>query len=85
MALRALKDNDVVAEIKIQLYSDGAMSISGNIGDVKLALGMIDHARARVADKLPKELDGQLVIPNGEVHVRQHPLFPTLPNGDMRT
>lgn len=66
--------NNVVASIRLDLYDDGAMSIGGNIGDVKLALGMIDSAREAVRSKLGKpnmfEPHGAgLVVPNYDVPV----------------
>lgn len=75
--------NDVVAQITIKLYANGSMSTEGNIGDKTLALGMLDHARASVADRLDRQR-GPLILPNHEVHVAQDPRFPTLPVGDMR-
>lgn len=72
---------DVVAFISIKLHSNGAMSISGNIGDVKLALGMIDHARDSIKNQLKQK--NEIVIPNRDVVTPQDPNFPTLPFGDM--
>ena len=67
---------DVVAEIKIQLHASGGLSISGNIGDVNLALGMIDHARDAVRNQLrPKD---EIIIPDRDVAVVQDPAFPTV-------
>lgn len=72
----------IVASITIAYHASGEMSISGNIGDVTLALGMLDHAREAVSHQLrPK---GSLVIPSRDVAVRQHPAFPTVPAGDLR-
>lgn len=34
----------VVARIDVDLVADGSLSVSGNVGDVHLALGMIDSA-----------------------------------------
>jgi hypothetical protein len=66
--------NKPVASITIDLYDDGALSISGNIGDVRCALGMIDAAREAVAAKLGKpttlEPHGAgLIVPNYDVPV----------------
>ena len=73
---------DVVAKITISLHSGGAMSISGNIGDVKLALGMIDHARDAVKHQMRDR--EEIVVPNRDVAVYQAPEFPTCAFGDMR-
>ena len=75
-------DLDCVAFISIKLHSNGGCSISGNIGDVKLALQMIDAARDAVKNQI-KQRD-EIVIPNRDVVAQQSPLFPTLPRGDMR-
>jgi hypothetical protein len=73
---------DCVASIKIELMSNGAMSVSGNIGDVKLALQMLDAARDSVKNQI-KERD-KIVIPNYDVDTTQDPAFPTKAFGDMR-
>ena len=71
----------VVAQIGIKLHANGALDITGNIGDVKLALQMIDSARDAIKSQLrPKN---EIVIPNRDVVVQQHPAYPTLPLGDM--
>jgi hypothetical protein len=62
----------VVANITLVLMDDGSMSIEGNVGDVRLALGMIDSARAAIESRLGKptilEPHGAgLAIPNKDV------------------
>lgn len=52
----------VVANITLVLLDDGAMSIEGNVGDVRLALGMLDSARAAVESRLGKPT---ILEPNG--------------------
>lgn len=76
-----MEDLDVVAFIKIELRSNGAMSISGNIGDEKLAISMIDGARDAVKNQ-HKQKD-KIIIPSRDVVAPQDPAFPTLPLGDM--
>jgi hypothetical protein len=71
----------VVASIAIALHDNGAMSISGNIGDVKLALQMIDHARDAIKARLSTQ--PEIIIPNRDVAVVQDHRFPTKPFGDM--
>lgn len=44
--------NNVVAQITLSLHDNGALSIEGNIGDVNLAVGMIDAAREAVKSRL---------------------------------
>jgi hypothetical protein len=73
---------DSVASISIHLHAGGAMSISGNIGDKALALKMLDHARDAVNAQIKDR--SEIVVPNRDVVVAQHPAFPTRPLGDMR-
>jgi hypothetical protein len=70
--------NKPVAKITLTLMDNGAMSIEGNVGDVKLALGMLDAAKAAVGNRLGRPsilephgagLDPKLVVPNREVLV----------------
>lgn len=73
---------DCVAAITLKLHSNGAMSVSGNIGDAKLALQMLDAAKDAVRNQL-KARD-QIIIPSRDVVAVQDPAFPTKPMGDMR-
>lgn len=74
--------DDVVAQIVINLHANGAMSVSGNIGDVNLAVGMVDHARDAIKGKFsPKK---EIIIPNYDVTVKQSPLLKTREMGDMK-
>lgn len=74
-------DLDCVAFISIKLHANGGCSISGNIGDVKLALQMIDAARDAVKNQIKQR--SEIVIPNRDVVAKQDPAYPTLPRGDM--
>lgn len=63
-----------VATITLELQDSGAMSITGNVGDVHLARGMLDAARAAVTNRLGKpsilEPHGAgLVVPSRDVPV----------------
>lgn len=64
----------VVATITLELHDHGGLAISGNVGDVKLALGMIDAAREAVASKIGKPTTLEpcgagIVVPNYDVPV----------------
>jgi len=70
--------NKPVAKLTLTLIDDGAMSIEGNVGDVNLALGMLDAAKTAVGNRLGRPcilepngagLDPKLVVPNREVLV----------------
>ena len=54
----------VVGWIVLELHDTGAMGISGNIGDTRMALGMIDGAREALARRLPS---APLVVPSVDV------------------
>lgn len=73
---------DTVAAIRIRLHANGAMQVDGNIGDVALALSMLDHAKDAVRNQLKSRND--IIVPGRDVDVSQHPAYPTLPLGDMR-
>lgn len=62
-----------IANITIVLLDDGSIGISGNVGDVNLALGMMDSAREAISHRLgrPSLLEPHgagLALPNYDVH-----------------
>lgn len=76
--------NRPVAQIVLTLMDDGAMSISGNVGDVNLALGMLDSAKAAVGNRLgrPSILEPHgagLAVPNREVVANPNEVIYPLP------
>ena len=79
-----------VAFITLRLHDDGAMSIEGNVGDVTLALGMIDGAREAVSRQFgkPSILEPQgrgIVIPSCDVPVTPNEgIYPLIAVGDRR-
>lgn len=77
----------VVASIRIDLHDTGAMSIQGNIGDVRLALQMLDAARESVAARMgrPSLIEpwgAGLDVPAVGVGAAPSPLYPVEPLGD---
>jgi hypothetical protein len=64
----------VVARLILDLHDDGSLSISGNIGDKALALGILDSARGAVEGLRPSPL----LVPNRDVIAP-----PTLPLGPV--
>jgi len=81
--------NNVVATITLKLHDNGAMSIEGNVGDVKLAIGMIDAAREAVSHRLgrPSILEPHgagLPIPSCDAPVSPNEaVYPLIAKGDM--
>jgi hypothetical protein len=76
--------NDRIAYIALSLYGGGAMSISGNIGDKRLALQMLDHARDTIRGQLEAHPYSGLLVPPRDVVVTPDPLYPALiENGDL--
>jgi hypothetical protein len=75
--------DDVHAWITLRLHANGALSVAGNIGDTKLALGMIEGAREAITSQLARNRP-LIVMPEHEARdIRQHPDFPTRERGDM--
>lgn len=74
---------DAVANISVTLYGNGEMSISGNIGDVKLALQMLDHARDAVNNQWRQRAPDGLLLPPRDVEVSPHPGFPLTQYADV--
>ena len=64
-----------VARITIALWDNGGVSISGNIGDERLAKQMIDAARDAVASHHAKA-KGKVIVPGSMAGVQQDPAFP---------
>jgi hypothetical protein len=75
--------NKTVAYIAITLFDDGNMAVSGNIGDVKMALQMIDGARDAVKNQLNHRTAEGLLLPSRDVEASPHPAFPLIPHGDV--
>lgn len=77
-----------VAFITLRLYDDGAMGVDGNVGDVKLALGMMDAGREAVARRLgkPSTLEPHgagLAIPSCDAPVSPNEaVYPLIAVGD---
>lgn len=82
------KAPSVVANITLLLHDNGAMSIEGNVGDVNLALGMMDSAREVISHRLgrPSLLEPHgagLVLPNKDVLAAPNErVYPLVANGD---
>lgn len=77
----------VMASIRVDLHDDGAISIHGAVGDVRMALQMLDAAREAVARQLGKpsilEPWGRgLAVPAVDVGAEPSPLYPVQPLGD---
>lgn len=79
-----------VAFITLRLHDNGAMSIEGNIGDVKLAVGMLDAARASVKARFgrPSILEPHgagLIVPACDVPVSPNErIYPLVAEGDRQ-
>lgn len=79
-----------VAYLRLTLLDDGNMDIEGNIGDVRLALSMLDSAREAVKRRLgrPSILEPHgagLVVPHADVQARPNEaIYPLIAVGDRR-
>jgi hypothetical protein len=74
-------EGDRIAYIALSLYGNGAMSISGNIGDLKLALQMLDNARATLNSQWERKKLSSILIPGRDVEVS--PFLPLIAHGDV--
>ena len=73
---------DRIAYIALSLFGNGALQISGNIGDKKMALKMLDAAREAIASQLDRELV-RILVPGRDVEVVPSPGYPLIPHGDV--
>lgn len=76
-----------VAFITLRLHDNGAMSIEGNVGDVKLAKGMLESARAAIERQFgkPRILEpagAGIVVPSRDVVAPVNPVYPLVARGD---
>lgn len=74
-------DGDRIAYIAISLYGNGALSISGNIADHKLAVQMLDNARVALDSQWAKKRTPSILIPGRDVEVS--PSLPLIVHGDV--
>jgi len=74
----------VVAQIVVSLHDDGSLSTSGNIGDVQLALKLLDHAKDAIRGNT-RAIGNGIVTPNRDVVVPQDPQFPFGPIAEQST
>lgn len=72
------KPDDTIAWLTIRLRAHGALSIEGHLGDKRLALQLLEHARDAINAQVT---DSPIVIPNRDVDVR--PLIPLREVGSM--
>lgn len=57
---------DVVAWITVRLHATGMISVGGTIGDKKMALSILEHAKDAITRQIP---DAGIIIPNRDVEV----------------
>jgi len=65
-------DMNVVAYVTLSLRRNGAMSITGNIADAKLTLGMLESAIESLKRHVPAE---GLLVPATDLAIPE-PIFP---------
>lgn len=84
-APRPVNAHDAIVAISIRYFADGAMQVSGNIGDKKVALALL----AAAADQIRAQPEGMgrpsgIVTPSRDVVIPTgDPDFPVIPRGDM--
>ncbi len=65
----AERDDDIVAEVRLQLRRNGAMSVAGAVMDKDFALQMIDAGRDAVVGFHSRQPQ-QLIIPDAGVRMQ---------------
>jgi hypothetical protein len=66
----AERDDDIVAEVRLQLRRNGAMSVAGAVMDKEFALQMIDAARDAVLSFHSRQPQS-ILVPDSGVKVIQ--------------
>lgn len=74
---------DAIAYIHINLFGGGEMSVSGNIGDKRLALGMLNNAIDVIKTKRQYRGVNGVMVPYQDVVVEAEPTIPLTPYGEM--
>jgi hypothetical protein len=83
--MKTPKPDDCIAAISVRFFANGALQVSGNVGDKKQALAML----AAAADSVRSQPDGMgrphgIITPSRDVVVPSpDPDFPIVPRGDM--
>lgn len=79
------KPDDCIAAISVRFFANGALQVSGNVGDKAQALAML----AAAMDSVRSQPDGMgrpqgIITPSRDVVVpAPDPDFPIVPRGDM--
>lgn len=71
-----------VARIEIAMGEDRSLSISGNVGDKRLAEAMLESALESVKAQVRSRTGGLVVASAGDI--TNHPEFPLTAAGDRR-
>ena len=74
---------DGIAYLTIRLYGGGEMSISGNIHDKQLALGMLDHARDTIKNRQLTRTETELLTPSRDIVITPQAAFPLTQYADV--
>jgi hypothetical protein len=83
--MKTPKPDDCIAAISVRFFANGALQVSGNVGDRRQALAML----AAAADSVRAQPDGMgrptgIITPPRDVVVPSpDPDFPIVPRGDM--
>lgn len=73
------QDPDTVAYLTIRLHAPGTISVQGHIGDKRLALQLLEHAKDAIRNQFPD--DKEIIVPSRDVDVQ--PTIPLREMGDM--
>jgi hypothetical protein len=74
---------DVTAFVTVKLHANGALSVSGNIGDAPFALSLLDHAKDAVRGQAEKRKRPEIIVPNRDVAARSSDAYPLRERAEM--
>ena len=74
----------VVAYLRMKVLKNGSLSLEGNIGDVHLALGMVDAAASELKSRMNRVQEGVIVLGRDDVGAPiNEKVYPVQERGDL--
>lgn len=81
--MSSLSPSDVVAYLRMKVLKDGSLSLEGNIGDVHLALGMVDAAADELKRRMNQAQEGIIILGRDDVGAPiNEKVYPVQERGD---
>ncbi len=80
MPMSQINPLDEVLFVKVTVYTSGALSISGHIGDPQLCIELLQQAIDEIRNQQRKR--ALIVVPPSDTQVKEY-AYPVKPLGDM--